>query len=214
VAFAPDGKRALTTSQDKTVRLWDTATGAEVRRFEGHTEFVRRAAFHPDGKHALSGGRDGFVRMWELDTAREVRRFRATGNWADCLAVTPDGKAVAVGGKTVKVFEVNTGNQLHELEGHPFGVTTVSFSPDGKYLLTGGYDGAAKLWDAAAGREVYAFRGHGGFLWSAVFSPDGRWVLTACGGNTVSGQTVKGTDFVIRLWAMPDAQAMAEAAAN
>lgn len=84
------------------------------------------------------------------------------------------------------------------------------YSADGRHLLTGGYDGAAKLWDAASGKELYQFRGHSNFLWSATFSSDGRRVLTSCGGFSAAGKFHKGNDFLIRMWAMPDAHALAE----
>ena len=77
VAFSPDGRTALSGSgelggQDHTVRLWDLATGREVRRMEGHTEPVRSVAFSPDGRYALSGSgswesTDHTLRLWEFD---------------------------------------------------------------------------------------------------------------------------------------------------
>ena len=100
------------------------------------------------------------MRRWELDTAKEVRTFAAVGNWADSLAISPNGKYLVVGGKTSKVYEVETGKLIHDLDGHPFGATIVAYSPYGKYILSGGYDGAGKMWDATTGKEVYRFRGH------------------------------------------------------
>src|SRR5579883_477238 len=210
ISFSANGKRMLSSGVDGTVRYWNVETGRELQKFEGHNATVRRVVFHPDGKHALSAGRDGRVRMWELDTAKEVKQFAATGNWADCLGVTKDGKYVAVGGTTVRVYEIETEKQVSECVGHMFGVTHVTFSPDGKQLLTASYDGTARLWDRETGKELYRFRGHRDFVWSAEFSPDSKWILTSCGGNANGGKFQKGTDFTIRLWAMPDERMMAE----
>lgn len=210
IAFSADGKRMLSSGVDGTARYWNVETGRELQKFQGHNATVRRIVFHPGGKHALSAGRDGRVRMWELDTAKEVKQFASSGNWADCLAVTKDGKYVAVGGKTIRVYDIETEKQVVECTGHAFGITHISFSRDGKQVLSAAYDGTVRLWDRDTGKELYRFRGHRDFVWSAEFSPDGKWILTACGGNAAGGKFEKGSDFTIRLWAMPDAQTMAE----
>jgi len=64
--FLPDGKRILSASYDQTVRLWDVATGKEVCRFFGHTNWAWPVAVSPDGKFGLSGGLDKTVRLWRL----------------------------------------------------------------------------------------------------------------------------------------------------
>jgi WD40 repeat protein len=69
IAIAPDGKTALSGSWDHTLRLWDLASGREIKKFEGHSGFVSSVAFAPDGKTALSGSWDGTVRLWDLQSA-------------------------------------------------------------------------------------------------------------------------------------------------
>jgi WD40 repeat protein len=66
VAFSPDGRRALSGSQDRNVRLWDVETGKELRCFTGHTQEVWSVAFSPDGRRALSGSQDNTLRLWAL----------------------------------------------------------------------------------------------------------------------------------------------------
>jgi len=66
MAISPDGRRLLTGHDDKSVRLWDIATGKEIHRFNGHTLNVIAVAFSWDGRRAISGGMDNSVRVWGL----------------------------------------------------------------------------------------------------------------------------------------------------
>ena len=65
VCFSPDGRQVLTGSDDNTARLWDAATGQELRRFEGHTLPVWSVCFSPDGRQVLTGSSDKTVRLWD-----------------------------------------------------------------------------------------------------------------------------------------------------
>jgi WD40 repeat protein len=84
VAFSPAGKQVLTGSWDNTARLWDVETGREIRRFEGHTRWIRSVAFSPDGKHVLTGSADGTERIWNIKDGRELcALYHLTdGRWA------------------------------------------------------------------------------------------------------------------------------------
>jgi WD40 repeat protein len=82
VAFSPDGKHALTGSSDKTAKLWDVATGAEVRTFSGHTGTMASVAFSSDGKYVLTGSWDGTAKLWDTD-------YQDTMRWA-CSRLTRD----------------------------------------------------------------------------------------------------------------------------
>ena len=120
------------------------------------------------------------------------------------IALSPDGKSAAaccMNEKVVRLVDVDTGQVVRDVPGFAHGV---SFSPDGKLLLTGGADMLARLWDVATGRELHVFRGHRNWVSAVSFSPDGRRLLTAGGGAKNGEENVAGNDFGIRIWPLPD----------
>jgi WD40 repeat protein len=97
VAFAPDGHTALSGGWDNTLKLWDVATGREIRTFRGHSRSVDSVAFAPDGHTALSGDSEGTVKLWDVATGREIRTFTGHSNSVVSVAFAPDGRTALSG---------------------------------------------------------------------------------------------------------------------
>src|SRR5271157_837303 len=186
VAFSPDGRLALTGGVDQTARLWDVATGREIRRLEGHSDRVWSVAFSPDGRWALTGGRDDTARLWEVATGKEIRRLEGHSDEVLSVAFSPDGRWALTGSadQTARVWDLATGHEMRRLEGHSNSVTSVAFSPDGRWALTGSWDKTARVWEVATGQEIRRLEGHSGPVYSVAVSPDGRWALTGSQYNT------------------------------
>ena len=207
VAISPDGRKVLTGSADKTARLWDAASGRELRQFTGHTGSVSSVAFSPDGRTVLTGSEDVTARLWDAVSGVELRQFtgqftsvssigfspdgqtvvteqqrQITGHTNTLLSVafSPDGRTVLTGSSdnTARLWDAASGRELRQFTGHDHSVNSVAFSRDGRKVLTGSADKTARLWDAASGRELRQFTGHTGSVSSVAFSPDGRTVLT------------------------------------
>ncbi len=161
VAFSPDGRFALSGSDDKTLKLWDVSTGREVRAFTGHTGYVYSVAFSPDGRFALSGSADDTLKLWDVSTGREVRAFTGHTYPVSSVAFSPDGRYFVSGADVsvddrkglmppaVTLWDRATGLLVAKLTGQKIRATSVTFSPDGRFILSGSDDKTLKLWDVS-----------------------------------------------------------------
>jgi WD40 repeat protein len=197
VAFSPDCRRLLSGSWDGTMRLWDVATGTELRRFPLPTG-TDSVCFSPDGRYALSGSHRNDAHLWDVETGQKVRRFEGHTGVVTSVAFSPDGRQALTGSGdyTVRLWDVQSGKELYCMEGHRGRVQAVAFSPDGRLALSGNtvqgkekidspapdYD--LRLWDLKTGKERRRFAGHTREIFRVAFSPDGRHALSSsCDGT-------------------------------
>jgi hypothetical protein len=162
VAFSPDGRLLASGSGDRTIKLWEVASGSLVRTLTGHTDWVNSVAFSPDGRLLASGSGDRTIKLWEVATGSLVRTLSGHTDWVSSVAFSPDGRLLASGSgdKTIKLWEVATGSLVRTLSGHTDWVRSVAFSPDGRLLASGSGDKTIKLWEVASGSLVRTLSGH------------------------------------------------------
>ncbi|WP_170319966.1 pentapeptide repeat-containing protein [Polyangium spumosum] len=186
-AFAPDGKTLASGSHDKTIHLWDVATGRALRTFEGHAAAVRSVFFSPDGKTLASGSDDKSVRLWDVTTGRALRTFEGHAPFVLSVAFAPDGKTLASGSddKIVRLWDVAKGGAPRAVGGHASAVGCVAFSPDGKTLASASSDKTIQLRDVATGQALRSLTGHGDSVYSIVFAPDGKTLASGSYDRTV-----------------------------
>jgi WD40 repeat protein len=220
VAFSPNGKWLATGSYDKTVILWETSTGQQLRTLQGHTGDVRSVAFSPDGKWLASGSEDKTAVLWEVASGQKLRTLRCE-EWINSVSFSPDGKWLATGlnDGTAALWDASSGQKVRTFPGQGGTTNSVAFSPDGKWLATGFYDHTAELWEVSSGRKIRTFQGHSDRVLSVAFSPDGKWLATGSRDYTTilwdasSGQQIRRlqghSNFVNSVAFSPDGKVLA-----
>jgi WD40 repeat protein len=187
---APLEKVPRSDSEERTIRLWDPATGREVRALTGHIGPVHALAFHPDGNRLASAGADRTIRIW--DSAAGNLPSILEGHTAPLFTLTfsPDGSQLASAGadRTIRIWDAATGRLLRELGGHTHWVMGLAFSPDGSRLASAGADNTVRLWDPSRGRHVLTLRDPRDRVSGVAFSPDGNGLAAAS------------ADGIVRLW--------------
>jgi WD40 repeat protein len=191
IAFSPDGKRVVTTSLDKTVKVWDLANGVELLSLGGHSGPAYAVTFSPDGRRLATASADNTAKVWDSTTGEDLLTLRGHSDVVWSVAFSPDGQRIATASqdKTAKVWDSSSGKELLTLRGpaySAYSINSVAFSPDGTRLATsGGEDNGADVWELASAERLFSLSGHAAPVLRVAFSHDGKRLATASTDNTV-----------------------------
>ena len=185
LTFSPDRKTLAAGLIDGSIKLWEIATGKELRTLNEQT--VQSLAFSPDGRTLASSSFENTIKLWNVATGQELRILSGLDATVESLAFSPDGRTLASGSYngTIKLWDVANGLETRILSGHNSLVESLAFSPDGRTLASGSDDDTIKLWDVATGQGPRTLSGHKGFVVSVAFSPDGTMLASGSYDDTI-----------------------------
>lgn len=191
LSFSPDNKYLLSSSEDKTVRLWSMDTYTSLVSYKGHNHPVWDVKFGPFGHYFASASQDQTARLWSCDHIYPLRIFAGHLSDVDTLSWHPNGTYLVTGSsdKTCRMWDINKGSSVRVFTGHTGPVTCTAISPDGRWLATAGEDSLIHVYDLGSGRRLKTMKGHGNCsIYSLAFSKEGAVLVSA------------GSDCTVRVW--------------
>ena len=194
VSLSGDGKQLATWGQHlnrgvggrnteipRTIQLWDTVTGKELKKIVAEGNYVIGAALSPDGKVlAVADGAGSSISIWDVETAKVLHRLAARRGSGSILRYSPDGKVLVAGTSdgAVQLWETPEYTRLGMAQVANCTLTSIAFLPEKKVLALGLSGQALRVWEAPSGRILSPLEGHTASITTLRFSPDGKKVLS------------------------------------
>ena len=225
VDYSPDGTILASGSVDHNIILWASSDGSQIRTLEGHTGVVLNVVFSPDGTRLASSSadetlgqneeiQDRTVRIWDIAGDTDTVIIDPESGFVRALDFSPAGDTVTYGvydgtySGTVRVHNVETGEEIQRFAAHTTPVTAVAYNADGTQVASVAWDRTVRIWDIELGFEVGSFVGFGDRVLSMAFSPDGASLAMGIGnvGNNIYYGNDGSVDQTLWLWDMRNGQ--------
>jgi serine/threonine protein kinase len=187
IVISPDGKKLVSGSADKQIKIWDFSTGKPIRTILENSIHVNYFAISPDWNIIATGGADNTIKIWNFSTGKVTRILMGHTSYVNYLVISSDGKKLvsASADKTIKIWDVYTGKEILTLAGHSGSVNTIVLSADGKKLVSGSADNTIKIWDFSTGKEIRTLTGHTSAVKPLALSSDGKKLVSGSADNTI-----------------------------
>jgi GTPase SAR1 family protein len=187
VAITSDGKTIISSSYDRTLKVWDLASGQCQATFPSHFADVNDSIITPDGATAISTSDDKTLKVWDLATGHCLATFGGHIELVGRVAIALDGNTIVSSSndKTLRVWDLSTGQSHAILRSHTERVLSVAITPDDKTIVSGSGDMTLKVWDLATGQCQATLKGHTGWVDAVAITPDGKKIVSGSSDSTL-----------------------------
>ncbi|KAF9356607.1 hypothetical protein BGX26_004997 [Mortierella sp. AD094] len=205
--YSPDGRTFAIGLKNGTISLYDTSNWEKIHTLKGHADTVDSIVYSPTSEQIASCGFDATVRLWDVKTGQlrhtlsdciggtESVLFSPTSNRCTfdvgrfgSVVYSPTGKQIASGGwdRTVRLWDAQTGQLHHILNGHDNRITSVVYSPTGEQIASSSRDETVRLWDANTGQLLHTLDRHTSEVLCVAYSPTGTQIASGSSDKTVN----------------------------
>lgn len=162
LAVEPGNKWFASGAGDRTIKIWDLATGGLKLTLTGHISTVRGLAVSPRHPYLFSCGEDKMVKCWDLETNKVIRHYHGHLSGVYTLALHPTLDVLVTGGRdgVARVWDMRTRSNIHVLSGHTQTVADLVCQEADPQVITGSLDATVRLWDLAAGKTMGVLTHH------------------------------------------------------
>ena len=202
IEFAPDGSALATAATDASIKIWNIELAVSVASYVDFGLAIQDIEYTPAGDYMLValGGEHHFpdgsdspansaAILWDLQNRAQSQAYTGHTDWSWATDISPDGRLIASGSgplrfpasiadldATVRVWDAETGEQLHVLEGHENTVDSVKFLADSQQLLSSSWDGTIRRWDLNEGIEIQRYEVADERVYMVELMPDGAQI--------------------------------------
>lgn len=162
LAVEPGNEWFASGAGDRTIKIWDLATGALRVTLTGHISTVRGLAVSPRHPYLFSCGEDKMVRCWDLETNKVIRHYHGHLSGVYAMSLHPTLDVLVTGGRdgVARVWDMRTRSNVHVLSGHKGTVSDLKCQEADPQVITSSLDSTVRLWDLAAGKTLGVLTHH------------------------------------------------------